>query len=128
MAAIKSKKAASKPVEVEVEVEAKKSQVKDIEVEVKKVETETAPKVAVEEEEKPVEPVRKVQKNRMRCFSCRKKVGLTGTECRCGYVFCGEHRYPEEHKCDFDFQKLAQQKVATKTGGAVVSKVQGEEL
>ena len=93
--------------------------------EVKAEEKVAAP---VEEKEKPEEPVRKVQKNRMRCFSCRKKIGLTGTECRCGYVFCGIHRYPEEHSCDFDFQKLAQAKVAKKTGGAVVSKVQGEEL
>jgi hypothetical protein len=35
-------------------------------------------------------PARPVQKNRTRCFTCSKKVGLTGFECRCSYVFCGK--------------------------------------
>lgn len=47
---------------------------------------------------------RKVQKNTSRCWSCRKKVGLTGFKCRCGYVFCGTHRHAEAHECDFDFR------------------------
>ena len=47
------------------------------------------------EGDKPEQPVRKVQKNKKRCFKCRKKVGLVGIECRCGYVFCGACRYPD---------------------------------
>ncbi|KAI4352367.1 hypothetical protein L6164_006627 [Bauhinia variegata] len=39
----------------------------------------------------------KTKKNR--CKNCNKKVGLTGFQCRCGDVFCGRHRYPEEHAC-----------------------------
>ncbi|XP_047312238.1 zinc finger A20 and AN1 domain-containing stress-associated protein 6-like [Impatiens glandulifera] len=39
-----------------------------------------------------------------RCFSCRKKVGLTGFGCRCGSTFCGVHRYPERHSCSFDYK------------------------
>ena len=51
--------------------------------------------------------VRKVQKNRKRCWECRKKVGLTGgIECRCKYVFCAKHRYADDHNCDFDFQAM----------------------
>lgn len=42
--------------------------------------------------------------NRSRCFNCRKKVGLTGFECRCGNVFCGQHRYAEQHSCTFDYK------------------------
>ncbi|GMY17981.1 zinc finger A20 and AN1 domain-containing stress-associated protein 5-like [Fagus crenata] len=41
-----------------------------------------------------------------RCKSCNKKVGLTGFECRCGNVFCGMHRYPEEHACTVDFKAI----------------------
>jgi len=48
---------------------------------------------------------RKVQETKNRCFQCSKKIGLTGIECRCGYVFCGAHRYPDTHACDFDFKK-----------------------
>ena len=32
------------------------------------------------------------QKNKTRCWTCKKKVGLTGFECRCSYVFCGKVR------------------------------------
>lgn len=95
--------------EVKIDEEAKTLAVKDLSI-----------------EEKPKE--RKVQKNRKRCFECRKKVGLTGSECRCGYVFCGLHRYPEEHKCDFDFHKLAKTHVCKKANAAVADKIQGEKL
>ncbi|CAH2048085.1 unnamed protein product [Thlaspi arvense] len=39
-----------------------------------------------------------------RCLSCKKKVGLMGFKCRCGSTFCGDHRYPENHECEFDFK------------------------
>ncbi|CAN6452468.1 unnamed protein product [Victoria cruziana] len=43
-----------------------------------------------------------------RCSSCRKRVGLTGFRCRCGHTFCASHRYPEEHKCDYDYKLRGQ--------------------
>ena len=49
-------------------------------------------------------PSRPPQKHKNRCFSCRKKIGLTGFTCRCGYVFCSEHRYSDKHECGFDFK------------------------
>lgn len=53
-----------------------------------------------------------VQKNRGRCFSCNKKVGLLGFDCKCGYVFCSAHRHAissekdksSGHKCTFGWQ------------------------
>lgn len=45
---------------------------------------------------------RTVQKNKERCFQCRKKVGLLGFTCKCDFVFCSSHRYPKEHQCKFD--------------------------
>ncbi|XP_073044292.1 zinc finger A20 and AN1 domain-containing stress-associated protein 4-like [Primulina eburnea] len=47
-----------------------------------------------------------------RCFSCRKKVGLTGFRCRCGVTFCGTHRYPEKHGCSFDFKAVGREAIA----------------
>lgn len=47
------------------------------------------------------------QKDKKRCFTCRKKVGFTGCECRCGFVFCGEHRYVEAHSCKVDYKALS---------------------
>ncbi|MBA0564966.1 hypothetical protein Golob_009869, partial [Gossypium lobatum] len=61
-------------------------------------------KVVVEEEEVQVTP--------NRCLSCKKRVGLTGFKCRCGMVFCGIHRYPEQHACAFDFKGMGKQQIA----------------
>ncbi|KEH42048.1 putative transcription regulator A20-like family [Medicago truncatula] len=51
-----------------------------------------------------------VQSNR--CFTCRKRVGLTGFKCRCGSTFCGSHRYPERHGCGFDFKMVGRKEIA----------------
>ncbi|RZC57720.1 hypothetical protein C5167_005024 [Papaver somniferum] len=51
-----------------------------------------------------------VTKNR--CFSCNKKVGLTGITCKCGSVFCSLHRYPEKHSCDFDYKSVGRETLA----------------
>jgi len=53
-----------------------------------------------------------VQKNRNRCWKCRRRVGITGIECRCGYIFCGAHRYASEHECPYDFKKAQKAKLA----------------
>ncbi|XP_061353563.1 zinc finger A20 and AN1 domain-containing stress-associated protein 10-like [Gastrolobium bilobum] len=47
-----------------------------------------------------------------RCKICNKNVRLLGFECRCGDVFCGRHRYPEEHSCSVDFKKIGRQSLA----------------
>ena len=39
---------------------------------------------------------KELQTKRDRCWTCKKKTGLTGFECRCGFVFCGTHRYADE--------------------------------
>lgn len=47
-----------------------------------------------------------------RCLSCKKKVGMMGFKCKCGEMFCGSHRYPEEHDCQFDFKKTGRELIA----------------
>jgi len=47
-----------------------------------------------------------------RCGACRKRVGLTGFQCRCGTTFCGTHRYPEKHACGFDFKAVGREEIA----------------
>ncbi|XP_054784325.1 zinc finger A20 and AN1 domain-containing stress-associated protein 12-like [Prosopis cineraria] len=44
-----------------------------------------------------------------RCKSCNKKVGVTGFTCRCGDLFCGKHRYPEEHSCTIDYKHIGRE-------------------
>eukprot|EP00747_Dinoflagellata_sp_TGD_P165631 gnl/TRDRNA2_/TRDRNA2_187167_c0_seq1.p1 gnl/TRDRNA2_/TRDRNA2_187167_c0~~gnl/TRDRNA2_/TRDRNA2_187167_c0_seq1.p1 ORF type:complete len:260 (+),score=84.87 gnl/TRDRNA2_/TRDRNA2_187167_c0_seq1:57-782(+) len=59
--------------------------------------------------DKAAEPSKEEQKDKTRCFFCQKKCGLTGFECKCGYVFCSKHRYAEEHNCDFDHKKAGRE-------------------
>lgn len=47
-----------------------------------------------------------------RCLTCKKRVGLTGFKCRCGMLFCGTHRYPEQHDCNFDFKARGKEQIA----------------
>ncbi|KAK4786383.1 hypothetical protein SAY86_003072 [Trapa natans] len=47
-----------------------------------------------------------------RCSTCRRRVGLTGFKCRCGLVYCGSHRYPEQHACGFDFKGYGREQIA----------------
>lgn len=57
------------------------------------------------EEEREQGPKKIVQKNKGRCFSCRLKIPLAKqltNKCRCEYVFCDNHRYPDKHDCHFD--------------------------
>lgn len=64
----------------------------------------------------------KPKKNR--CFTCRKKVGLTGFDCRCGNVFCGIHRYSDIHKCTFDYKADAAEKIRKENPVIVGEKIQ----
>ncbi|KAH8510403.1 hypothetical protein H0E87_008097 [Populus deltoides] len=88
-------------------------------VDVLKVNTnQKAPVVVVrddkKDEEKAGEPAagKQQQHKPNRCLTCRRRVGLTGFKCRCGMVFCGTHRYPEQHDCEFDFKSLGKQQIA----------------
>ncbi|XP_057956508.1 zinc finger A20 and AN1 domain-containing stress-associated protein 4-like [Malania oleifera] len=47
-----------------------------------------------------------------RCWTCRRRVGLTGFKCRCGMIFCGGHRYPEKHGCAFDYKAAGRETIA----------------
>lgn len=60
------------------------------------------------------EPVteRKEQTDKTKCWHCGKKCGLTGFECRCGYIFCSKHRHAEEHDCDFDHKSRGREIIA----------------
>ncbi|EOA31605.1 hypothetical protein CARUB_v10014801mg [Capsella rubella] len=47
-----------------------------------------------------------------RCSGCRKKVGLTGFRCRCGELFCSEHRYSDRHDCSYDYKTAGREAIA----------------
>lgn len=86
-------------------------EVEKAEQEVEKAEQEVKQEVEQEGQEGQVGQV-PVQKNRSRCFSCNKKVGLLGFDCKCGFVFCSAHRHASSggkdessgHNCTFGWQ------------------------
>lgn len=47
-----------------------------------------------------------------RCSGCRRKVGLTGFRCRCGELFCAEHRYTDRHDCSYDYKSVGREAIA----------------
>lgn len=60
-----------------------------------------------------------------RCQQCRKKVGLAaGFKCRCGLLFCGQHRYAEAHNCTFDYKTAEREKLAANNPLVQASKVE----
>ncbi|KAK5851707.1 hypothetical protein PBY51_023240 [Eleginops maclovinus] len=79
------------------------------------------PSTAGSEESKAPEPT-KPKKNR--CFMCRKKVGLTGFDCRCGNLFCGIHRYSDKHNCPYDYRAEAANKIRKENPVVVADKIQ----
>lgn len=47
-----------------------------------------------------------------RCNTCKKRVGLTGFQCRCSNIFCGMHRYSDKHDCLFDYRSAGRDAIA----------------
>ncbi|ORZ15861.1 hypothetical protein BCR42DRAFT_416048 [Absidia repens] len=64
---------------------------------------------AVVEKEEDAKDDKPIQKNKGRCFICRIKIPLTKqltNKCRCDYVYCDSHRYPDKHQCLFDHASM----------------------
>jgi len=68
-------------------------------------------------------PSRPPQKHKNRCYSCRKKIGLTGFTCKCGYIFCSEHRYSDKHDCPYDYKLAGREGIAKANPKVVASKI-----
>ncbi|XP_077297652.1 zinc finger AN1-type doctor no [Arctopsyche grandis] len=66
----------------------------------------------------------KDKKKKNRCAVCRKKVGLTGFECRCDGLFCSVHRYSDKHDCTFDYRELGAQEIRRNNPVVVGEKIQ----
>ncbi|KAK4873597.1 hypothetical protein RN001_012957 [Aquatica leii] len=46
-----------------------------------------------------------ITKKRIRCAECNKRLNITNMyHCRCGGIFCGQHRYSEVHHCNYDYK------------------------
>ena len=63
------------------------------------------------------------QANKNRCYSCNKRVGFSGFECRCGFVYCATHRHANKHACSFDFKAMGRDAVAKANPAVIAEKV-----
>eukprot|EP01120_Amphizonella_sp_Union-15-10_P000139 TRINITY_DN10172_c0_g1_i1.p1 TRINITY_DN10172_c0_g1~~TRINITY_DN10172_c0_g1_i1.p1 ORF type:complete len:151 (+),score=15.09 TRINITY_DN10172_c0_g1_i1:219-671(+) len=54
---------------------------------------------------------------------CKRRIGLTGTRCRCEKIFCDKHRYPDYHMCTFDYKTFDRQKLAQDNPTIVADKI-----
>jgi len=59
-----------------------------------------------------------------RCQVCKKRVGLTGFPCRCGGLYCGEHRYDTAHDCQFDYKTIEREEIRKNNPVVVSEKIQ----
>jgi len=64
------------------------------------------------------------KKKRNKCLMCRKKVGLTGFQCRCGGLFCSLHRYSDKHDCTFNYRELGATEIRKNNPIVVGEKIQ----
>lgn len=82
-------------------------------------ESSTAEPSASADSREPVQPPN-------RCFSCKKRVGLTGVKCRCGNTFCYLHRYSDEHNCPYDYKTAGRDVIAQANPVVKAAKVQNK--
>ncbi|KAK1429106.1 hypothetical protein QVD17_11308 [Tagetes erecta] len=73
----------------------------------------TAESPAVSPAESPADDSNKVKRREInRCSGCRRKVGLMGFRCRCGEMFCSDHRYSDRHDCSYDYKAAGREAIA----------------
>jgi len=69
-------------------------------------------------------PALPASKKANRCHTCNKRVGLTGFACRCGGMYCGEHRYDKAHDCSFDYKTMEREEIRKNNPMIVSEKIQ----
>ena len=73
-------------------------------------EPEPVKKAEEEKKDKPT-PEKPKQTDVTKCWKCKIKVGYLGYPCKCGYTFCGKHRYFDAHECTYDYKAADKKKI-----------------
>ena len=64
------------------------------------------------------------KKIKQKCKVCKKKLGIVMVfDCKCGGVFCAEHRYAYEHACTWDHKGEQKKKIEQNNPLVVADKV-----
>lgn len=68
-------------------------------------------------------PTKSQKKKKLRCPVCRTNVGIINFQCRCGGLFCGTHRYANEHNCQFDYKEHGAEEIRKNNPQVIGEKV-----
>ncbi|XP_055932791.1 protein starmaker-like [Argiope bruennichi] len=63
------------------------------------------------------------RRKKRKCFVCNKKLGLTAFTCRCGGLYCSQHRYDKEHDCNFDYKSMGAEEIRKNNPLIVAEKI-----
>lgn len=63
-------------------------------------------------------------KSRTRCWFCDSKLSLINFECKCGGIYCIQHRYSFAHECKYDHSKDDRKRLRETFGECKASKIQ----
>ena len=55
---------------------------------------------------------------------CLKKTFMSSPSCKCGLVFCPNHRMPDDHACEYDYVSRHVDMISTANPRVVVAKVE----
>ena len=64
-----------------------------------------------------------MNKNKLKCHNCKKKIKLINYTCKCTNLFCSSCRFPENHNCDFDFKSDGKELLEKKLESVVKDKI-----
>lgn len=56
-----------------------------------------------------------------KCIFMKYCLGFT---CRCGGLYCGEHRYDQAHNCNFDYKTVEREEIRKNNPVVVSDKIQ----
>jgi AN1-type zinc finger protein 5/6 len=64
-------------------------------------------------------------KTKLKCFNCKKKVGLINFNCRCEHIYCQKCRLPETHNCELlnEFKSLGKERLKNNLQKIVAEKI-----
>lgn len=77
----------------------------DLAKEIKRIANQDSSERKVQLETVKLENLPAVRKKQLRCDQCNRKLNISNNyTCRCGRLFCAQHRYSEVHNCSHDYK------------------------
>ena len=56
-------------------------------------------------------------------YTCKRKTTLINLICKCGNTYCLQHRFPDQHGCNFDHVTSAREEMRKRNQPVVSQKI-----